>query len=132
MARWLWKSRDNADERVEVRDLGSVCFTFALVVLGWVVFRAENLSEASCYLQRFATALTSMNLGMPVYGKVTIIYCLLLVFIEWIQRDRLCPLQLDGCWLGRYRWTRWLVYYIVFMMTFFGRGEEQTFIYFQF
>jgi D-alanyl-lipoteichoic acid acyltransferase DltB (MBOAT superfamily) len=132
MARWLWKSRDNADERVEVRDLGSVCFTFALVVLGWVAFRAENLSEASCYLQRFATALTSMNLGMPVYGKVTIIYCLLLVFIEWIQRDRLCPLQLDGCWLGRYRWTRWLVYYIVFMMTFFGRGEEQTFIYFQF
>ena len=132
MARWLWKSRDNADERVEVRDLGSVCFTFALVVLGWVVFRAENLSEASCYLHRFATALTSMNLGMSVYGKVTIIYCLLLVFIEWIQRDRLCPLQLDGCWLGRYRWTRWLVYYIVFMMTFFGRGEEQTFIYFQF
>jgi D-alanyl-lipoteichoic acid acyltransferase DltB (MBOAT superfamily) len=132
MARWLWKSRDNADERVEVRDLGSVCITFASVVLGWVVFRAENLLEASCYLQRFATALTSMNLGMPVYGKVTIIYCLLLVFIEWIQRDRLCPLQLDGCWLGRYRWTRWLVYYIVFMMTFFGRGEEQTFIYFQF
>ena len=132
MARWLWKSRDNADERVEVRDLGSVCFTFALVVLGWVVFRAENLSEASCYLHRFATALTSMNLGLSVYGKVTIIYCLLLVFIEWIQRDRLCPLQLDGCWLGRYRWTRWLVYYIVFMMTFFGRGEEQTFIYFQF
>ena len=132
MARWLWKSKTNADERVGVRDLGSVCFTFALVVLGWVVFRAESLSEASGYLQRFAVALTSMNLGMPAYGKVTVIYCLLLVVIEWIQRDRLCPLQLDGCWLGRYRWTRWLVYYVVFMLTFFCRGEEQTFIYFQF
>ena len=132
MARWLWKSKTNADERVGVRDLGSVCFTFALVVLGWVVFRAESLSEASGYLQRFAVALTSVNLGMPAYGKVTVIYCLLLVFIEWIQRDRLCPLQLDGCWLGRYRWTRWMVYYVVFMLTFFCRGEEQTFIYFQF
>ena len=132
MARWLWKSRTNADERVGVRDLGSVCVTFALVVLGWVVFRAENLTEASCYLQHFAVALTSMNLGMPAYGKVAVIYCLLFVAIEWIQRDSLCPLQLNGCWLGRYRWTRWLVYYIVFMLIFFGRGEEQTFIYFQF
>ena len=69
---------------------------------------------------------------MPIYGKMTVIYCLLLVVIEWLQRDRLCPLQLDGCWLGRYRWSRWLVYYLVFMLVFFGRGEEQTFIYFQF
>jgi len=132
MARWLWKSGANTGERVGVRDLVPVCFTFALVVLGWVVFRAESLSEASGYLQRLTITLTSMNLGMPVYGKVAIIYCLLLVVIEWIQRDRLCPLHLDGCWLGRYRWTRWLVYYIVFMLMFFGRGEEQTFIYFQF
>jgi hypothetical protein len=128
----LWKSGANTDERVGVRDIVPVCFTFTLVVLGWVVFRAESLSEASGYLQRLTITLTSMNLGMPVYGKVAIIYCLLLVVIEWIQRDRLCPLHLDGCWLGRYRWTRWLVYYIVFMLMFFGRGEEQTFIYFQF
>ena len=132
MARWLWRSRTNDDERVRARDWGSVCFTFALVVLGWVVFRAESLGEASAYLQRFVITLTSMDLGMPAYGKVTILYCLLLVVIEWIQRDRICPLHLDGCWLGRYRWTRWLVYYAIFMLTFFGRGEEQTFIYFQF
>lgn len=132
MARWLWKSRSKADERVGVTDLFSICTTFALVVLGWVVFRAESVSDASDYLLRFAATLTSLNLGMPAYGKVAVIYCLLLVVIEWIQRDRLCPLRLDGCWLGRYRFTRWLVYYLVFMLMFFGRGEEQTFIYFQF
>lgn len=132
MARWFWKARTNADERVGMSDLGSVCVTFALVVLGWVVFRAESLSETTDYLLHFVVALKSMNFGLPGYGKLAIIYCLLLVVIEWIQRDRLCPLHLDGCWLDRYRWTRWLVYYIVFMLTFFGRGEEQTFIYFQF
>jgi D-alanyl-lipoteichoic acid acyltransferase DltB (MBOAT superfamily) len=132
MARWLWKSNVNADEQVRTRDLGSVCVTFALVVLGWVVFRAESLGEASAYLQRLGVTLTSMDLGMPAYGKVTILYCLLLVVIEWVQRDRICPLHLDGCWLGRYRWTRWMVYYVIFMLTFFVRGEQQTFIYFQF
>lgn len=132
MSRLLWKSKTNVDERVGGADLVSVCATFALVVLGWVVFRAESLSEAFDYLYCFVVALTTMNLGMPVYGKVAIIYCLLLVVIEWIQRNRLCPLQMNGCWLGRYRWARWLVYYIVFMLMFFGRGEEQTFIYFQF
>ena len=132
IGRWFWKSKTNGDERVGLKDLGSVCITFTLVVLGWVVFRAESLSEASGYLQHFAVALTSMNLGQPIYGKVAILYCLLLVIIEWIQRDRLCPLHLESCWLGRYRWSRWLVYYVIFMLTFFGRGEEQTFIYFQF
>ena len=132
LGRWLWKSQTKNDERVGWKDLWAVGLTFMLVVFGWVVFRANSVSEAVDYLSCLIVSVTSANFGMPIYGKMTVIYCLLLVVIEWLQRDRLCPLQLDGCWLGRYRWSRWLVYYLVFMLVFFGRGEEQTFIYFQF
>ena len=132
LGRWLWKSQTKNDERVGWKDLWAVGLTFMLVVFGWVVFRANSVSEAVDYLSCLIGSVTSANFGMPIYGKMTVIYCLLLVVIEWLQRDRLCPLQLDGCWLGRYRWSRWLVYYLVFMLVFFGRGEEQTFIYFQF
>jgi len=132
LGRWLWKSSSRGEERVGWRDLGAVARTFLLVVLGWEVFRADSLSEAVDYLSCLATAFASGNVGMMVCGKLAIIYCLLLVIVEWSQRHRLCPLQLDGCWLGRYRWSRWLVYYLVFMLTFFCRGEDQTFIYFQF
>jgi hypothetical protein len=132
LGRWLWKSQTGKDELVDWKDLGSVLFTFFLVVLGWLVFRAGNLSEAGNYLSSLLSATTSLSVGMPAFGKMAIIYCFLLVVIEWVQRRRLGPLQLDGSWLGRYRWSRWLVYYLVFMLMFFCRGEEQTFIYFQF
>ena len=29
-------------------------------------------------------------------------------------------------------YVRWVLYYLLFFVTFFARGEEQTFIYFQF
>lgn len=132
VGRWLWKSSSKEDRLVGWKDLGAVISTFILVVLGWVVFRADNLSDAVGYLYSLTDALASFSFGMPAYGKMAIVYCVLFVIIEWVQRDRICPLQLSGCWLGQYRWSRWLVYYLLFMLTFFGRGEEQTFIYFQF
>ncbi len=132
LGRWLWKTRTKNDEQVGLKDLWAVGLTFVLVVLGWVVFRANSVSETVDYLSCLIGSVTSANIGMPSYGKMAASYCLLLVVIEWLQRGRLCPLQLEGCWLGRYRWSRWLIYYMVFMLTFFGRGEEQSFIYFQF
>lgn len=132
VGRWLWKSSSKEDRLVGWKDLGAVISTFILVVLGWVVFRADNLSDAVGYLYSLTDALASFSFGMPAYGKMAIVCCVLFVIIEWVQRDRICPLQLSGCWLGQYRWSRWLVYYLLFMLTFFGRGEEQTFIYFQF
>ena len=132
VGRWLWKSSSNDDRLVGRKDLGSVLLTFVLVVFGWVVFRANSLSDAVDYLSCLTSGLMSFDFCMPAYGKWAVVYCVLLVVVEWVQRDRLCPLHLEGCWLGRSRWLRWLVYYLVFMFTFFGRGEEQTFIYFQF
>lgn len=132
LGRWLWWSGSNNDGRATWKDLDAICLTFFFVTLGWTVFRANSLTDAIGYLSCLSEAILSFNFSLPAYGKIPVVYCLLLVIVEWIQRDRLCPLQMEGRIWNRYRFTRWMVYYLVFMLTFFGRGEEQTFIYFQF
>jgi hypothetical protein len=96
------------------------------------VFRSASIAEAFDYLTRLFTTLSSFSLGGLQHGKVALLYCGLMLVVEWMQRDRLCPLQLTGLAVGRYRVVRWTIYYLVLILVFFGRGEDQTFIYFQF
>ena len=110
----------------------SVVLTFLLTVIGWVFFRSSCMHEAIGYFVSLWQAIADFNFGSILHGKVALLYCLLIVAVEYVQRDRLCPLQLEGTVIGRYPAVRWAVYYVVLFLTFFGRGEEQTFIYFQF
>jgi D-alanyl-lipoteichoic acid acyltransferase DltB (MBOAT superfamily) len=108
--------------------LRSVLLTFLLAAVGWVIFRSADMAEAVAYLRRMASTLSALDLGTIAHGKRTLLWCLVLVVIEWLQHRREHPLQVDAMPLA----VRWMVYYILFFVTFFARGEEQTFIYFQF
>ena len=106
----------------------SVLLTFLLTAIGWVIFRSTCLTEAADYLQRMTTLLCSFDFGPITYGKRPLLWCLLLVVIEWLQRHRSHPLQIDALPPV----VRWAIYYALFFVVFFARGEEQAFIYFQF
>ena len=106
----------------------SVLLTFLLTAVGWVIFRSTCLTEAADYLQRMTTMLCSFDFGPITYGKRPLLWCLLLVVIEWLQRHRSHPLQIDALPPV----VRWAIYYALFFVVFFARGEEQAFIYFQF
>ncbi len=106
----------------------SVLLTFLLTAVGWVIFRSTCLTEAADYLQRMTTMLCSFDFGPITYGKRPLLWCLLLVVIEWLQRHRSHPLQIDALPPA----VRWAIYYALFFVVFFARGEEQAFIYFQF
>lgn len=106
----------------------SVLLTFLLTAVGWVIFRSTCLTEAADYLQRMTTMLCSFDFGQITYGKRPLLWCLLLVVIEWLQRHRSHPLQIDALPPV----VRWAIYYALFFVVFFARGEEQAFIYFQF
>ena len=106
----------------------SVLLTFLLTAIGWVIFRSTCLTEAADYLQRMTTMLCSFDFGPITYGKRPLLWCLLLVVIEWLQRHRSHPLQIDTLPPA----VRWAIYYALFFVVFFARGEEQAFIYFQF
>ncbi len=106
----------------------SVLLTFLLTAIGWVIFRSTCLTEVADYLQRMTTMLCSFDFGSITYGKRPLLWCLLLVVIEWLQRHRSHPLQIDALPPV----VRWAIYYALFFVVFFARGEEQAFIYFQF
>ena len=133
VGRWFLKSSSRIkDSMVVWRELPSVLFTFLLATVGWVIFRANSITDAMAYLSLLVNRLAMGELGPMLYGKLALCYCAVLVVAEWIQRDVVCPLQLNRTRLGKYAWVRWSIYYLVFLLTFFARGEEQTFIYFQF
>lgn len=108
--------------------LRSVLLTFLMAVVGWTIFRSASMTEAVDYLSSLVSHLSNLQLGTLMHGKQALLWCLLLVVIEWMQRHREHPLQINTLPVG----VRWCVYYILFLVTFFARGQEQTFIYFQF
>ena len=111
------------------KDMPAMLLTFLLVTIGWVVFRADSIGDAIGYLYRLATSVAEGNIGLLAVGKTAIVWCLLLIIIEWSQRSKRHALEFTGSLHTMYRWS---IYYILLFIIIFFHGEEQTFIYFQF
>ena len=111
-----------------IKEALQIALTFFLAVIGWIIFRAESMTQAADYLY---CMFTNPIIGDRIFGKWVVCGSILL-FIEWQQRDKQHALQFTGCKLFRYRWVRWLVYYILLVLIMQNIGNEQTFIYFQF
>ncbi len=113
------------------REVRGMAITFCLVVIGWIFFRSETITDAWRYLTGiFSHTLFDKPVG---YGRehdlwVTLAWIVVMLCVEWIQRKRDHGLAIG---MVRQRWLRWLIYYAVIISLFFGEGVE-TFIYFQF
>ena len=102
--------------------------TFFWVVIGWVIFRAESISEACAYLVRMFT----VSGALPTHGNDPFIYIAILCLVEWFQRNKEHGLQFSSVGLLKYTLVRWSMYLIVFVSTFLLAGQQEEFIYFQF
>lgn len=102
--------------------------TFLLAVIGWVIFRAENLSQALNFLIRI---FQNPTFGY-IDGKKMLIWCFCLLIIEWIQKDKSHPLQFSYHGLFRFTIARYTIYFAILLIMFCFVGKVQTFIYFQF
>ena len=103
--------------------------TFLLVVIGWVIFRAETIGQAWEYVARMFTHFT---LKLPAHGNDPLIYIGILLVVEWLQRDKQHGLQIAHRGVFKHRAVRWLFYYTVFIATYLLAGKQAEFIYFQF
>lgn len=125
----LGKNRKYMDSPT-LKDFPRILLTFLLVVFGWIIFRAENITQFAEYVQGMCnTSLFSIPwlMDRDLYIPLAISIVLMLV-VEWINRNGEHGLYL----LPNNRWLRLLIYYAIFAMMFFYTGENQTFIYFQF
>lgn len=133
----MGKNRSNTGTVAEgkkipsIREIIQMTLTFAMVMFGWILFRADSVSQAVRYIGgMFNRSALSYPVGM--LGLDTVLYPLLVIFIliEWLQRHRQHALQVDH--LG-WRPVRYACYLsLMVILFFFIGGEPATFIYFQF
>lgn len=112
------------------RESGQMLLTFVLVVIGWIIFRAESITQAWEYLGGMCDSslfsvpwLMNKRFYQPLF-----LFIAVMLLMEWVLRNKKHGLQLPAM----PRMLNWAVYFVlVVVMLLFG-GHAETFIYFQF
>jgi D-alanyl-lipoteichoic acid acyltransferase DltB (MBOAT superfamily) len=113
-----------------IKETMQIVLTFFLTVIGWIIFRAETMTQAIQYL----TAMASNKFfdAKALHGVTYICFGFALLAVEWLQRDKQHALQFTNMKPFNYRFVRWGIYYAILLIIAFFAGTSQTFIYFQF
>lgn len=128
------KSKDVVAQGRLLPSVGEFCqlaITFFLAVVGWIIFRSENMPQAYEFLSRMFTTMFDQGLYIA-HGKRYLIWGFLMLLFEWLQRDKQHALQLSHQGLFRYAPARFALYAVLVYIMFLYAGTVQTFIYFQF
>lgn len=121
-------------ERLLGRQPGRL-ITFVLVCLSWVLFRAQNLSDAGYILRHMASYDTTLVHGWEALGTVELPLCFALIaFLLAFQvvqerRDQNME-QVVATWQRPVRWIWYLGLLLAILWG--GVGQSSAFIYFQF
>ncbi len=103
--------------------------TFVSVLVGWVIFRSESLSDAVSYLAAMFHWQGALSLSC---SRMPLLLIVALLLTEGLNRHKEHPLMLPARGLWQYGWARMVIYFLLFMATLWWGGEQQAFIYFQF
>ncbi len=114
------------------KELVQMLCTFILVVIGWIIFRAETIGQAADFMHRMChwdtlSAVYMFFLGPDTRGKA--FFVVLMLIVEWFNRKN----EHGLCMLRQCRWfIRYPAYMMVIASIIWYCGENQSFIYFQF
>ena len=112
------------------KETGQMLLTFALAVFGWIIFRAQDISQ---FGEVISTICSDTLLSVPwlmnrQYYIPLLINIAILLIVEWLNRTKEHNLKV----LPNNPIARILIYYGIFLLIFFFTGKNETFIYFQF
>ena len=111
-----------------LREAFAMLSTFALTVLAWIFFRADNLTHAWEYISGiFSSTLFTIPEVQPLFlfGLIA-----LFLLIEWFGRDKEFALaKIAESWSKPWQYG---IYYAILLAVLWFGGKEQEFIYFQF
>ncbi len=111
-----------------LKEAGQMLLTFALVVFGWIIFRATSIANVGIYLQHvFDISLFSPP--MIITGvKRTLLSIFILLVVEWLHRDKQHGLVLSN----RNKAIQLAISYAIALFILEFGANTQSFIYFQF
>ncbi|WP_422859627.1 MBOAT family O-acyltransferase [Flagellimonas sp. S174] len=117
-----------------LREFASMLTTFVLTVFAWIFFRAQSIEHAFQYIQGiFTSSLIEMpTMDISIQLLSTCFFIGVLLFIEWVNREKEFALELNNSNLLSQSLKRRALYvFLIFSILIFG-GGKQDFIYFQF
>jgi D-alanyl-lipoteichoic acid acyltransferase DltB (MBOAT superfamily) len=108
-----------------LKETCQMILTFALVTIGWILFRADSISQAGHYIMLIP------HLGVPyTEGLLTAAMLAAGMFVvEWLQRARQHGLDLESL---KSHLLKFSIYYIIIIILFLVQKGAESFIYFQF
>ena len=110
-----------------LREFTNILLTFAITCFAWIFFRALNINHAGHYIQNifdYTRNTEVINIGIDLYLLIG-----LLLFIEWMGRDKEHPIKFQTMKQP----FRFLIYsFLGYMVVAFFQTNNQEFIYFQF
>ena len=114
-----------------LKESGQMLLTFALAVFGWIIFRAQDISQ---FGEVISTICSDSLLSVPYlvnryYYMPLVINVFIMLIIEWINRTKEHSFQI----CIKYKWLRWTIYLMFILIIFLSiKVDTPQFIYFQF
>ncbi len=116
-----------------LKETGQMLLTFFLAVIGWIVFRSATITDSAQYIKGICDAsLFCVPWIKTINSFALLVFSVLLMLgIEWLQRDNEHGLSLNG--KLKQPLVRWCVYLLITLMVFVLQSNKAVqFIYFQF
>ena len=111
-----------------IREAMQMIVTFFLVVIGWIIFRSDSMSQAAGFLQSICT--NKFFDPSALYGLKELILCFAFLTIEWWQRDKPFVLLMQGV---KSQFVKWVICIGIAVFSYFYMADSiSKFIYFQF
>jgi D-alanyl-lipoteichoic acid acyltransferase DltB (MBOAT superfamily) len=109
-----------------LKELFSMLTTFILVMIGWIIFRADSIHQAFDYM----SSMCSPSLfTLPTQGQPALICAAVLITVEWFGRRNRYAIEKIPV---KKPILRWSIYFIILALIFISSEKQNAFIYFQF
>lgn len=118
---------DSSLDKMTLRKAANIFVTFVLVVIGWVIFRSSDISEAYGY---FTSIITNYSITPSTASLFDYRYIVLLLLIEWLGRNYEQPFKVVHH--IRFMPIRFAIYSASVLFVLIFAAASQGFIYFQF
>lgn len=110
------------------KECGQILLTFILVVVGWIIFRAETIGQA-WEIMKGIIDVSLFSIPMVIVGlKRTLFFITIMLIVEWFDRSNDHTFSLKGI----PAWGRIVIIYVLILCMLEFMGHSQSFIYFQF
>ena len=114
------------------KEAGQILLTFLLAVIGWVIFRAQTITDAwhyICGMMQVETLRASYLFFVQHGMRTTCWLCIVMLIVEWLQRDKQHGLDIAHIHPA---WRVVIFVVLVEVILFFLPATPSSFIYFQF